>query len=105
VDGVAEGVVRLAAGQQALRGKEVDEALADRVDAGLVVAAAVGVHRVAQQVEHGILLAGEPAGDLGFSRGQCGHINAPEHAFFGVSSCTLVTRVAPRHRGAKRRCR
>ena len=45
-------------------GEEIDEQLADGIDAGLVVAAAVGVHGLAQQGEHGLL--GRAIGDLGF---------------------------------------
>ena len=77
VDGVAEAVVRLAGRQQTMRGEEVDEALADRVDAGLVVAAAVDVHRVAQQVQHRLLLRGQPVGDLRFVWRELGHGRAP----------------------------
>ena len=56
-----------------VRGHEALDHRADRVDAGLVVAAAVDVHHLAQQRHHRVLLAGEPGGDLGFGR----HVHSP----------------------------
>ena len=55
--------------RDALRRHEALHHCADRIDARLVVAAAVDVHHLAQQRDHGVLLGGEPGGDLGFSGG------------------------------------
>ena len=51
-----------------VRGHEALDHRADRVNAELVVAAAVDVHHLAQQRHHRVLLGGEPCGDLGFGR-------------------------------------
>ena len=61
-------------GEQALLLEEADEALPDGVDAGLVVAAAVDVHDLAQQRQHRLLLRGQPIGDGCFLRRRLGHV-------------------------------
>ena len=68
MDGIAEPVVGFAGREQAVLREEIDEKLADGIDPSLVVAAAVGVHRIAQQGEHGFLLGRQPISDLGFVR-------------------------------------
>ena len=65
-DGVAElGVGRDLAGD-AVAVEERADVAADRIDAGLVVAAAVGVHQRFQQRQHGVALARQPVEDLLF---------------------------------------
>ena len=73
VDGRAVGLIGLGGGHQAVLLEERDEAPPHGVDAGLVVAAAVDVHELGQEGQHGLLLRAEPLGDLCFSRGQSGH--------------------------------
>ena len=73
VDGVAVGLVGLDRRDEAVLLEEGDEAPADGVDAGLVVAAAVDVHELGQERQHGLLLRAEPLGNPCFLRGQCGH--------------------------------
>ena len=64
----AIAVLRLSDGfnRDAVSGKEPTQCLADRIDAGLVVAAAVDLDDLAQQRDHGILLRGQPRSDPGF---------------------------------------
>src|SRR5262249_37183978 len=73
VDGVAAAVARLARGDEALLFEEVDEPLADGIDAGLVMAAAVDVHDLGQQRQHGLLLRAEPFADLRLVRRLSAH--------------------------------
>ena len=50
---------------------------ADRIDAGLVVAAAVDVHDLGEQRQHRLLLRRQPVGDDGFLRCRLGHGSSP----------------------------
>ncbi len=59
-------VARVHFHRDGVRRHEALDDRADRIDAGLVVAAAVDVDHLAQQCNHGVLLGGEPGGDLGF---------------------------------------
>ena len=76
-------------------GEEIDEALADRVDASLVVAAAVGVHRVAQQVQHRLLLGGQPFSDFRFVRRDLGHVQGSGRQFAASMVRGAVGRLSP----------
>ena len=56
--------------------KEIADVAADRIDAGLVVGAAVGVHQRFEQRQHGAMLAAEPLEDFLFAAVRlCGHVH------------------------------
>ena len=55
--------------RQAVAFQEAANHRADRVDARLVVAAAVDIDHFSQHRDHGVLLGGEPGGDVGFRHG------------------------------------
>src|SRR5262249_59184392 len=59
--------------QQAVLGQEADQALTNPFHAGPVVAAAVDVDEVAQQLKHRRLLRGKPGRHLGFVGAEFGH--------------------------------
>ena len=84
VDGVAEVSLGSREVTRPCCCEEVDEAPADGVDAGLVVAAAVDVHDLGQQRQHGLLLRAEPLGDLRLLR------RLSDHAFPFASKAALI---------------
>src|SRR5262245_48050626 len=73
VDGGGEGGVRLGGDDQPVFLEKAHQSLPDRLDAGFVVAAAVNVDELTDELEHGVLLRAEPVRELGFVRRQFGH--------------------------------
>ena len=56
--------------------EEAADMTADRVDAGLVVGAAVGVHQRLEQLQHRAVLGAEPVEDLLFAVAIRGHVHS-----------------------------
>ena len=95
MDGIAELFVRFAGRDQTLIGEKIDEQLADGIDPGLVVAAAVGVHRIAKQGDHGVLLRGEPLRDLGFVWCDLGHMQGSGRRHVVSMECGPLDGLSP----------
>ena len=66
--------------RDAMAGQEARDLRAHRIDAGLVVAAAIGVHHLAQRGDHGVTLGGEPGDDGGFGLGRGSVVHARQAA-------------------------
>ena len=66
-DGVAEYLVGRDLGGNAVFIEEFPDMAACRIDTGLVVGAAIGVHERLQQRQHGVALAAEPVEDFLFA--------------------------------------
>ena len=72
MDGIAVGCVRFDVGDEAAVTEMLDEAVADGIDAGLVVTAAVDVHDLLDEAEHGFSVRRQPIANLLFERFQAG---------------------------------
>src|SRR5207237_6143446 len=93
-----EALVVLDARDEPLLLEEAYEALSHRIDARLVVAAAVDIHGLTEQRQHRLLLRGQPVGNGRFLRCRLGH-RALALALGGVQ---LLPMLCSRHSKRKR---
>jgi hypothetical protein len=70
-DGIAETAIGCHLGGDAIATEERANVAADRIDPGLIVGAAVGVHQGLEQPQHGGALAREPVEDRAFGAVSC----------------------------------
>ena len=75
-NGVAETLIGQHLEADVVARKEAAQLRADRIDAGLVVGAAVDVHERRHEGDHGLALAGEPIKHRGFFLGERGHFGS-----------------------------